>query len=177
METRREFVKRGLLAGAALSLPAACQFGSDKTAGINPEELEKLGKSLQGRLVLPEQEVYETARKIIIWNPLTDKRPAVIGQCESPQDIAQCVEFARKHELEISVRGGGHNSAGWGTCHDGLVIDTSSIKRSSIDPSNRTMRIGAGAMVIEAVAAASPHGLAPVLAECATVGSYPGWRP
>ena len=136
-ETRREFVKRGLLAGAALSLPGACQFGSDRTAGINSEELEKLGKSLQGRLILPDNEVYETARRVKTWNPLTDKRPAIIGQCESPEDVVRCVEFARKHDLEIAVRGGGHSNVGWGTCHQGMVIDTSSIKKASVNGSNR----------------------------------------
>lgn len=169
-ETRRDFVKKSLLAGAALSFPTACQFSSDKTSGISSEELDKLRRSLQGRIVLPTDEVYETARKVNAWNPLTDKRPAVIGQCVRPDDVARCVEFARKHDLEIAVRGGGHSNMGWGICQDGLVIDTSSIKGFSVDEAHRTMRIGAGSMVIEAVAAANPHGLAPVMAECATVG-------
>lgn len=170
METRREFVKRGLMAGAALALPTACQFGNGRTAGIGSAQIEKLRTSLQGHLILPDDQVYETARRVHYRNPMTDKRPGVIAQCERPDDVARCIDFARQHDLEIAVRGGAHSFLGWGTCDDGLVIDISAVKGTTIDPVNRTMRVGAGAIVIEPVAAASPHGLAPVLAQCTTVG-------
>jgi FAD/FMN-containing dehydrogenase len=75
-----------------------------------------------------------------------------------------------QRDLPLAVRGGGHGFLGWGTCDDGLVIDTSAMKEIAIDPVNRTARAGAGVVARELVAAASPHDLVPVLGQCPTVG-------
>lgn len=104
------------------------------------------------------------------WNPLTDKRPAMIAQCAGEEDVVRCVEFARQHDLVVAVRSGGHSYLGWGTCDDGLVIDLSAMRGIAVDPTKRTVRAAAGVVVQELVSATSRHRLAPVLGECPTVG-------
>jgi hypothetical protein len=37
--------------------------------------------------------------------------------------LLKAVQFARRHNLFVAVRSGWHNVAGFGTCHDGRVID------------------------------------------------------
>ena len=36
----------------------------------------------------------------------------MIVRCVGAEDIAVALDFARTHELEVAVRGGGHNPAG-----------------------------------------------------------------
>ncbi len=45
------------------------------------------------------------------------------------------MRFARDHDLEIAVRGGGHGLPGFATCDDGIVIDLSPMKTVRVDPS------------------------------------------
>jgi FAD/FMN-containing dehydrogenase len=59
------------------------------------------------------------------------------------QTIA-AVNFAREHELEVAVRGGGHNVAGNAVCDGGLVIDLSPMKGIRVDLTNRTARAEPG---------------------------------
>ena len=42
------------------------------------------------------------------------RHPRLIARCSSTADVVAAVRFARDHDLEIAVRGGGHNVAGTG---------------------------------------------------------------
>ena len=113
MSTRREFLKQGLISGATFALAGGCQFGRD-TGGIDAAAIADLGTRLQGQLILPEDTAYEAARRVSWWNPTSERRPGIIARCAQPDDIARCVEFARRHDLVLAVRGGGHSFLGWG---------------------------------------------------------------
>ena len=54
------------------------------------------------------------------------------------------VNFARAQGLDLAIRGGSHNVAGFGTCDHGLVVDLSSMKGIRVDPVNRTVRAEGG---------------------------------
>jgi FAD/FMN-containing dehydrogenase len=66
---------------------------------------------------------------------MVDKRPALIARCVSRTDVVMCVNFARDHDVPLSVRGGGHNFAGKSVCHAGLMLDLSLMKGITVDPS------------------------------------------
>jgi len=53
---------------------------------------------------------------------MIDKRPALIARCAGSQGVVACVNFARDHDVLISVRGGGHNFAGKAVCDGGFVV-------------------------------------------------------
>ncbi|MGH8527283.1 MAG: FAD-binding oxidoreductase, partial [Gammaproteobacteria bacterium] len=91
-------------------------------------------------------------------------------QCASEEDALQAVEFARRHELEVATRAGGHSHLGWG-CSNGLIVDLSGMKRIAIDPLRRTVRADAGVLSGEVAREAGRHGLAPVLGQCPGVGA------
>jgi FAD/FMN-containing dehydrogenase len=112
----------------------------------------------EGRLIGPDDADYDEARKV--YNAMVDRRPALIAQCASPDDVAKVVGFARDHDLLLAVRGGGHNGAGLGTCDDGVVIDLSPMKDIEIDPEARTVRVGGGCTWGEVDRATYEHGLA-----------------
>jgi FAD/FMN-containing dehydrogenase len=106
----------------------------------------------------PGDEGYEEARRI--HNGMIDKRPAAIWRCRTAGDVAQAVLAGREGDLEISVRGGGHNVAGRAVCEGGLMIDLSLMKRADVDPEARTVRAEPGLNWGELNAATQAHGLA-----------------
>jgi len=158
-----------LISGATFALAGGCQFVRN-TGGFDATAITDLGTSLQGQLILPEDEAYDAARRVSWWNPTTERRPGIIAQCERSDDVARCVEFARQHDLVLAVRGGAHSFLGWGTCDEGLVIDVSPMRAIAVDPSNRTVRASSGVLARELVAETSLHELVPVLGQCPTVG-------
>ncbi len=58
--------------------------------------------------------------------------------------MAQTIAFARRHELLLAVRGGGHNGGGLGVCDDGVVLDLSLLQDVEVDTGARTVRVGGG---------------------------------
>src|SRR5262245_59482603 len=72
----------------------------------------------RGDLVAPDHDAYDDARAI--WNGTVDRRPRLIARCRGTADVAAAVRFARDRDLEIAVRGGGHNVAGTAVCDDGI---------------------------------------------------------
>ena len=73
-------------------------------------------------------------------NGKIDRRPALIASCRGVADVINSVKFARKHELLVAVRGGGHNVAGNAVCDGGLMIDLSGMRSVRVDPMQRTAR-------------------------------------
>jgi len=73
-------------------------------------------------------------------NGMIDRRPALIASCRGVADVINSVKFARKHELLVAVRGGGHNVAGNAVCDGGLMIDLSGMRSVRVDPMQRTAR-------------------------------------
>src|SRR5262245_35449440 len=118
----------------------------------------ELGTSFRGELLRPSSPGYDSGRRI--WNGAIDRRPACIARCTGTADVVAAVRFAREHDLEIAVRGGGHNVAGTALCDDGLVVDLSAMRAVSVDPANRTARVQGGALWGDVDHETQAHGLA-----------------
>ncbi|MGH8637391.1 MAG: FAD-binding oxidoreductase [Burkholderiales bacterium] len=131
-------------------------------------DLPGLRSRIAGRIVLPQDDGYEEVRRI--WNAMIERRPALIVQCAATEDIRQALQFARSHQLEIAVRGAGHNIAGNGTCDDGMMIDLSGLRAVEIDPQARRARVAPGATLADFDAAAQRHGLATPVGVNSTTG-------
>jgi FAD/FMN-containing dehydrogenase len=117
-------------------------------------ELSSFGE----RLIGPDDPAYDEARAL--FNAMIDKRPALIARCETADDVAAVIRFARDHDLPLAVHGGGHNGGGLGSVDDGIVCDVSPMKAITVDPASRTVRVGAGCVWGEVDAATQPHNLA-----------------
>jgi FAD/FMN-containing dehydrogenase len=120
-------------------------------------ELDELKEGFSGQIHTPEQRSYEEARSI--FNSMIERRPAVIAQCESADDIASALAFARQSELEVSVRGGGHSVSGACLTDGGLVIDLRRMNRVTVDPDARTATAQGGATWSDFDRACQPHNL------------------
>jgi FAD/FMN-containing dehydrogenase len=73
--------------------------------------------------------------------------------------VATALDFARVNELEVAVRGGGHNPAGHCVLDGGLVIDLSLLRRVDVDIDNRIARAGGGSTWLDFDGATQAHGL------------------
>ena len=106
------------------------------------DAVTELSKTFAGQLFRPTDPGYEDARKV--HNGLVDKRPALITRCRGVADIVEAVNLARALNLEVAVRGGGHNVAGRATVDDGVMIDLSAMRGIHVDPKARTARAQGG---------------------------------
>ena len=104
--------------------------------------VEELAAAVRGDLILPADPGYDQARAV--YNAMIDKRPAAIVRCRDTADVIACVRFARAHDIDIAVRGGGHNAAGLGVWDNALVIDLSLMRSTTVSPDNHTVRVDAG---------------------------------
>ncbi|MFD2091984.1 FAD-binding oxidoreductase [Blastococcus deserti] len=111
-----------------------------------------------GTLLTPASPGYDDARRV--WNGAVDRRPAFIARCRSADDVVAALDLARRHDLAVAVRGGGHSIPGWSVVDGGLVVDLTEMKEVRIDPASRTARVQPGVTWGEFDAAAQQHGLA-----------------
>jgi FAD/FMN-containing dehydrogenase len=133
-----------------------------------------------GTLIGPDDDGYETARQV--YNQMIDRRPALIARCESVQDVAAALAYARREELEVAVRAGSHSAPGFATTEGGLVIDLSPLKAIHVDPARRIAWVQPGVLWGELDAATQEHGLAVTGGRVSstgvagfTIGSGSGW--
>jgi len=125
---------------------------------ITESILDDFRHALAGRVITAADPDFDTARGV--WNGEIDRRPALIARCAGPTDVREAIHFARQLDLEVAVRGGGHNFGGAAVCEGGMMIDLSALRTVAVDPGARTARVGGGATMADLDAATQAHGLA-----------------
>jgi len=133
-----------------------------------PPTFAAFAKNFSGRLLFPADPAWDAARHV--HNGLVDKRPLVIAQCFGSADIANAVQLAREHGLEIAVRGGGHNVSGRATVEGGLVIDLSPMRYVHVDPAARSALVAGGTLWGQVNRETQAHGLATTGGVVSTTG-------
>ncbi|MEV6838374.1 FAD-binding oxidoreductase [Streptomyces sp. NPDC051133] len=113
---------------------------------------------LTGRIVRPDDPGYARAR--VGWDELFVHRPSVIVYARKTDDVVNALTWARRHDVPLRVRSGGHSLEGWSNVDDGIVIDVSELKSAGIDTTARTATVGAGLTQLEAVTALAAENLA-----------------
>jgi FAD/FMN-containing dehydrogenase len=110
---------------------------------LDPAAVQAFAESVRGPVLTSGDGGYDDGRAI--WNGLIDRRPALIVQPTGAADVVDAVNFAREHNLLLSIKGGGHNVAGNAVNDEGLVIDLSRMRGVHVDPSTKTVRVQGGA--------------------------------
>lgn len=80
-----------------------------------------LTAALEGEVVLPASRRYDEVRRPQIPR-FHDVRPQAVVLCQTSEDVAEGIAFARRSGMEIAVRSGGHDFAGRST-GPGMVLD------------------------------------------------------
>lgn len=114
-------------------------------SNIQSTAVGDLKTRVRGDVLMPADDGYDSARQI--WNGMFDRNPAIIVRCVGTSDVIEAVNFARENALLVSIKGGGHNSAGNAVCDDGIMIDLSLMRRVNVDAKNRTVRVDGGALL------------------------------
>jgi len=122
------------------------------------EVIQQTAQTFSGTLLQPSDAEYDLRRRV--HNGLIDKRPAAIAGCHGTADVVDAVKMARLLNLEVAVRGGGHNVAGRATIDKGLMIDLSSMKGIHVDVQAKTVRAQGGVLWKELNRETQLHGLA-----------------
>jgi FAD/FMN-containing dehydrogenase len=152
---RRDLLVAGLLAAGADAL----RDGAGVHAAVrDPGSGDPPIDGFRGQLITAKNPEYDAARAV--WNGAIDRRPRVIARCGTANDVVAAVRHARDRELEIAVRGGGHNVAGTAVCDDGIVIDLSAMRAVQVDPAGRKARVQGGALWGDVDRKTQAHGLA-----------------
>jgi len=131
-------------------------------------DFEAFEAAIQGSIVLPGSPEYDVAR--LVHNANADRRPALIVRAADATDVAQTVSLARESGLDLSIRGGGHSLAGYGTNDGGIVLDLGAMKGLHIDPERRLAWAQPGLTAGEYTVAAAAHGLATPFGDTGSVG-------
>jgi len=121
-------------------------------------KITELKRVFDGEILLPNESGYDNARAI--WNGMFDKRPGIIARCTSTSDVVKAVNFGRDNNYLISVKGGGHNSAGTAVCDDGLMIDLSLLNGVDVNTNNNTVKVQGGCLLGDVDSETQKHGLA-----------------
>jgi FAD/FMN-containing dehydrogenase len=119
------------------------QVAPTGATSLDEAAVQQLETALRGQLVRPGDDGYDAARAI--HNGMIDHSPALIARCAGVADVMAAVRFARDHQLEVSVRGGGHGVPGFAVCDRGLMIDLSRMRAIRADPARHTVRAEGGA--------------------------------
>ena len=135
---------------------------------IQESKIEEFKAHFHGDVLIPGSTGYDEARQI--WNAMIDRKPSLIAQCTSPEDVVHAVKFACENNLLVSVRGGGHNIAGNAVCDDGIMIDLSLMKNIRVNPKAHLATVEPGCTLADFDAAAEDHGLATPLGINSTTG-------
>src|SRR5580765_7939042 len=89
---------------------------------------------------------------------MVDRRPAIIARCATTEDVVASVNVARQHELQVSVRCGGHGVTGKALVDGGLTIDLTRMRRVDVETANGVARVQGGCLLGDVDAATAPHG-------------------
>ena len=128
---------------------------------LTPEMLDGLKARVKGQVLAPGEVGYGESRTL--WNAMIDRRPAVVARCLGTADVMACVEFARQHQLLLSIKGGGHNIAGLAAADGALMLDMSLMRGVWADPRRKVAHAQAGCLLGDVDRETQVHGLAAVL--------------
>ena len=115
------------------------------TARAAVDVSRELCDTFQGDLLLPGDQRYETARRV--WNASINRHPALIARCAGTGDVTSALLAARRHDLDVAVRGGGHSIAGLSVADGAMTIDLSRMAAVRVDPDARRATVQAGSLL------------------------------
>ena len=137
-----------------------------------------LRSAVGGRVYAVGDDGYHAARTP--WQRKFDPHPAVVVEATGAPDVRAALHFAREHGLPFSVQATGHGAVA--PAEGGVLVKTAKLTAVEVDAGRRTARVEGGAPWSDVIAAAAPHGLAPLSGTSSTVsvagytlGGGAGW--
>ncbi len=127
--------------------------------------METLRSTLDGAAWTAQDPAY--AEGIFAWNVSTNHPAEVVVDAAHEQDVARAVSWASKRGMSVSTQATGHGQHR--TCA-GMLVRTRSMRHVTVDPEERTARVGAGCQWADVLNAAAPYGLGAMSGSAPHVG-------
>lgn len=139
-----------------------------RSVPLRDDALAVFRESFAGEILQQGDPGYDEARTL--WNGMHDRHPALIARCRGTSDVVTAVNVARENEMLLSVRGGGHNVAGWASAEGGLMLDLSLMRGVHVDPGRMTVRAQGGCQWGDVDRETQLHGMVTPGGEISTTG-------
>jgi FAD/FMN-containing dehydrogenase len=136
---------RFLLQAGGLALGGGALGTRVGNARAGTQPLSALRRELQGDLITRGDSGYAQA-KAVYNTRFTGANPLAIAYCERATDVAKALTFAKRNDLPLTGRSGGHSYGGYST-GNGLVLDVSRLNQVQV--ANGVATVGAGAQLID----------------------------
>lgn len=117
--------------------------------GDVPSDLDyaRLADKMSGRLVFPEPPS-DYAKYNFQWNLRTKTFPFTLAVVANAEDIQEAILFARKHNLQVTVKSSGHDFLGRSSAHESFNINLMEMKAMTVTK-ERTVRSEYGEIKVE----------------------------
>ena len=135
---------------------------------VAKETLDAFAAGIAGTTLYPEDDGF--AEATLLWNGMITKQPAMVVRPESTQDVVDTINFVRENQLQLSIKGGGHNIAGLALTDGGITLDMSGMKGVDVDAESLLARVGPGCTLGDVDGATQEHGLATTLGFVSATG-------
>ena len=119
---------------------------------VQEEDIDNLQTILTNtgtNVILPEHgELYKAA--IARWSMAASKPAGIVIQPSTAKEVGVVLKYARDHNIELAVTGGGHSTAGASSTDGGIMMSLQHFRRVTIEDwsensSQKVFRIGGGA--------------------------------
>ena len=130
--------------------------------------IDALAKRLTGRIVMADHPDYDMLRCLAHSN--WDYRPLFIARVADAPDVADVVDFARRNQLPVAVRSGGHSVCGHSGSDGGVVIDLRDLQGVEIDLDTMTVWAGSGLTAGQLTQVLDPERVVVGFGDSASVG-------
>ncbi len=136
--------------------------------------IDELQRRLSGYVLQSGDKGY--LQVLEIDNGRIDQRPSLVVVVNSVADVVLAMQFAQRHDLPLTVKGGGHSANGYCLNTGGVVVDLQLLNQIALDARTDTVRVQMGARWNDVYLYLMAHGngLIPIGGGCPTVG-IPGF--
>ncbi|KAF5632686.1 6-hydroxy-D-nicotine oxidase [Fusarium sp. NRRL 52700] len=125
----------------------------------------------QAKTYAPDAAGYKQVEQCFVEKPV---QTLGVIRPQTNDEVALIVQFCLEHNVEFSVRGGGHDCASRTLVNGALVIDMRDIKHVVIAEDKKSARVGGGILSGELARTLGKEGLSTPTGTVASVG-YTGW--
>ncbi|MBB2947219.1 FAD/FMN-containing dehydrogenase [Actinoplanes lutulentus] len=121
-------------------------------------DFAQLRSVTSAEVILPGENGYDRHRRV--WNADIDRRPAAIVRCRDAKEVSAALTWCVQRDIDVTVRGGGHNLAGTAVADGAVLLDTAPMNDVVFDLEAGTVTVGGGCRWGDVDRPAAEHGVA-----------------